>query len=77
MQGWLTAGKTDARDVRCIARFDDNSLEEFNRKELSVSAVEIFVGTKTITTMQIADVGQLHTQTLWTIITGKGGVGFH
>jgi hypothetical protein len=64
----LATGEVDARDLRGSARFVDYAAQQFERKELRVIAVEIVFGTKAVAAMEIADVGQFHTQTMWTIV---------
>ena len=63
--------------LRGRASFADYSSQQFDRKELGMLAVEIFVSAKTVAAMKIADVGQLHAQTLWSIIPAEGGLCFH
>jgi hypothetical protein len=48
--------------------FADHTSEQFERKEFGVRAIEIFVGTKAVATVKIADVRQLHAQAVWAVV---------
>ena len=77
MQCRLAAGEVDACDLRCRASFVDDAAQQFERKELRVMAVEIVLGTKAVAAMKIADVGQLHAQTMWTVVVTEVASSFH
>jgi hypothetical protein len=73
----LAAGEIDASDSGGFACFVDYAAKQFYRKKLGVVAVEIVFGTKAVAAVKIADVGELHTQTLRTVVVAEVVVGFH
>src|SRR5215213_599551 len=77
MKSWFAASEVDLSDIRYRASFVNDAAQKIQGKELGMLAVEVFVGAKAITAMKIADVGQLHAQTPWSIITGKRGLCLH
>ena len=77
MKRRLAAGETDSRDIRGGARFADYASQEIDRKEFCVMAVEVVVSAKSVTAMEIADIRQLHTQTLWSIIAIERSLCLH
>jgi hypothetical protein len=77
MKRRFAAREVDARDLRGGAGFVDDSTQQLERKELGVMAVEIVFGTKAVAAMEIANVSQLHTQSLWTIVVTEVAVSLH
>jgi hypothetical protein len=77
MKGWLAAREVDVGDVGYSASFANHSSQQVDGKKLSMWSVEIFISTKTITAMKIADVCQLHAQTPWSIIAAERGLCLH
>ena len=77
MKRRFAAGEVDACDLRGGAGFVDDATQQFKWKKLRVMAVEIVFGTKAVAAVEIADVGQLHTQTLWTIVVTEVAGSFH
>jgi hypothetical protein len=73
----LAPREVDARDVRGFASFADDAAQELEREKLGVAVVEIIFGTKAVAAMKIADVGELHTQAMWTIVVTEVAFTFH
>jgi hypothetical protein len=68
MKRRFATSEIDACHVRSGMGFADHASEQFERKEFGVRAIEIFVGTKAVATVKIADVRQLHAQAAWAVV---------
>ena len=71
MKCWLAAGEIDARDVRGCACFVEHATQQRQRKKFGVVIVEIVFGTKAVAAMKVADVGEFHTQPMWTVVVAE------
>jgi hypothetical protein len=77
MKSRFAAREIDMRDVCGCASFADYAAQKFQRKELGVIVVEVVFGAKAVAAMKIADVCELHTQPMWTIVVTEVALRFH